>query len=466
MSHFNTNDYYNNNPGAQRVALIIVCLSSFLNPLILSSVMVAIPAMANDLKADAVLVGWIPTAFLLTTVVLMLPFGKLSDMYGRKRIYICGVITLSIASLLAAMSPNIYWLIGCRVLQGVGAAQTMGTGMAIITGVFPREKRGTALGYAATTLYIGLTTGPLLGGFFTDHFGWRSVFLFHLPFAVSVGFLTVWKLKGDWKSEVKPIFDWVGALTFAGWAIAVLFGLSAMPSWQGVITLLIALCFGVLFIYHQSRIENPLVRVKAVRANRVFSYSLISAFLLYSATFPITFLLSLYLQYIKGASPTLAGQMLIVQAVIMACLSPITGRLSDRYEPRLLTTFGCMCVATGFALLLRIGFDTPNYYVVVSQMCFGLGFGFFTTPNNNAALGSLTTAGLGIASAILNLSRTLGNMIGMGVVMMIIAIMLGDALIEPSNYDQLLSAIRTAITLSFFYSLIAAYYSYSRGNVR
>ena len=164
--------------------------------------MVAIPAMADDLQADAVLVGWIPTSFLLTTVVLMLPFGKLSDMYGRKRIYLSGVITLSIASLLAAMSPNIYWLIGCRVLQGIGAAQTMGTGMAIITGVFPKEKRGTALGYAATTLYIGLTTGPLLGGFFTEHFGWRSVFLFHLPFAVSVGVLTLWKLKGDWKSEV------------------------------------------------------------------------------------------------------------------------------------------------------------------------------------------------------------------------------------------------------------------------
>lgn len=445
--------------------MLVVCLSSFLNPLILSSVMVAIPAMANDLQADAVLVSWIPTSFLLTTVVLMLPFGKLSDMYGRKRIYICGVITLSVASLLAAMSPNIYWLIACRVLQGVGAAQTMGTGMAIITGVFPKEKRGAALGYAATTLYIGLTTGPLLGGFFTEHFGWRSVFLFHLPFAVLVGILTLWKLKGDWKSEVKPIFDWVGALTFAAWAIAMLLGLSAMPSWQGGITLLIALCFGILFFYHQSRIENPLVRVTAIRANRVFSYSLISAFLLYSATFPITFLLSLYLQYIKGISPIMAGQILIVQAVIMACLSPITGRLSDRYEPRLLTTFGCICVGVGFSLLLRIGFDTPNYYVVISQMLFGLGFGFFTTPNNNAALGSLNKAGLGIASAILNLSRTLGNMIGMGVVMMIIAIFLGDEIIGPDNYDKLLSAIHAAIMLSLCYSIIAGFYSFSRGKV-
>jgi len=466
LSHFNTNDYYNNNPGARRVALIVVCLGSFLNPLILSSVLVAIPSIADDLKADAVLVSWIPTSFLLTSVILMLPFGKLSDMYGRKKIYISGIVTLTIASLLASFSPNIYWLLACRVLQGVGAAQTMGSGMAIITGVFPKESRGAPLGYAATAVYIGLTSGPLLGGFFTDHFGWRSVFLFHLPVAISVAVMTLWKLKGDWKSEIRPKFDIIGALTFAIWAILVLLGLSFMPSWQGVFTLLVSLVFGAFFIYHQSHTEHPLVRVGALRANRVFSFSLISAFLLYSATFPITFLLSLYLQYIKGVSPSLAGQYLIVQALIMALVAPLAGRLSDIYEPRLLTTFGCACVAVGFALLMRIGFDTPIYYVPLSQALFGLGFGFFTTPNNHAALGSLTNAGLGIASAILNLSRTLGNMIGMGVVMMIIAINMGDALIVPENYNQLLAAIKTVIIISFCYSIIAGFYSFYRGRVR
>ncbi len=428
--------------------------------------MVAIPSIANDLQADAVLVSWIPTAFLFTTVVLMLPFGKLSDMYGRKRTFLRGIIILSLGSLLASMAPNIYVLIGCRVLQGIGAAQTMGTGMAIVTAVMPPARRGAALGYVATATYIGLTTGPLLGGFFTEHFGWRSVFVFHLPLAIFVVVLTIWKLKGDWKSDAELRFDWVGSLIFASWALLVLLGLSMMPSWFGATSLAFSCGLAYLFIRNQSKAEQPLVRVAALRANRVFSYSLISAFLLYSATFPITFLLSLYLQYIKGISPTMAGQFLIVQAVMMAILSPVTGHLSDRYEPRLLTSFGCISVAIGFALLLRIGFDTPNSYVVVSQIFIGIGFGFFTTPNNNAALGSLTSAGLGIASAILNLSRTLGNMIGMGVVMMIIAIRMGDALIEPSNYDQLLSAIHIALGLSFFYALIAAFYSFSRGKVR
>ncbi len=466
MTQAETDAYYHNNRAAQRIALIVVCLGSFLNPLILSSVHVAVPTIANEFQADAVLVSWVPTAFLLTTVVLMLPFGKLADIQGRKKTYLRGITILCLASLLAAASQNIWWLIGCRVLQGVGAAQVFGTGMAIITAVFPREQRGGALGYVAASVYVGLFSGPLVGGFFTEHFGWRSIFLFQLPLSILVIALTLWKLKGDWKAEVKPTFDVTGALVFAGWAISVLLGLSAMPSWGGAATLLLSLAFGWLFLYHQNRVEQPLVQVQAIRANRVFSFSLISSFLLYSATFPVTFLLSLYLQYIKGVPPGLAGQLLVVQAVIMAILAPFTGKLSDRYEPRLLTTFGSLSIATGFGILLGLGYDTPNYMVPLSQVFIGIGFGFFSTPNNNAAMSSLRRAGLSMASATVNLSRTLGNMIGMGIVMMIIAIMMNDEPITPANYDSLLSSIRLALSLSFGYALVAAWFCYARGNMR
>ena len=425
--------------------------------------MVAIPAIANDLQADAVLVSWIPTAFLLTTVVLMLPFGKLSDMYGRKRTFLRGMVIMCIASALAALSRDIYWLLGCRILQGIAAAQTMGTAMAIVTSIFPKEKRGAALGLTATAVYVGLTSGPLLGGLVTEYFGWRSVFLMHLPLAALVVVLTIWKLKGDWKSDVKPSFDYTGSVLFACWAITILLALSAMPSWKGISLFALSAGFGYLFFYHQNRIEQPLVRLSALKANKLFSHSLISAFFLYSATFPTTFLLSLYLQYIKDIPPAVAGRFLIVQAVIMAIISPISGRLSDKYDPRLLTGFGSLVVAVGFALLMQINFDTPTYRVVISQALFGIGFGFFTTPNNNSAMGSLKTSNLGMSSAILNLSRTLGNMIGMGIVMMLIAIRMSGEVISPSNYDDLLSAISMALSLSFCYALIAAFFSFRRG---
>ena len=465
MSQFNSKEYYEDNRFAQNVALLIVCLGSFLNPLILSSVLVAIPSIADDLRADAVLVGWIPTSFLLTTVVLMLPFGKLSDMYGRKRVYLIGVIVVSVASFLASQSPNIEWLLVCRVLQGIGAAQTVGSGMAIISAVYPKEKRGAALGFIATAVYIGLTSGPLLGGLLTDWFGWRSVFLFHVPLSAIVAVLTLWKLKGEWKLDIRPRFDWVGSLIFASAAILVLLGLSSMPSWPGALMLVASVGCCYAFNKHQSHIPDPLVNMPALKLNRIFSFSLIAAFLLYTAIFPTAFLLSLYLQYIKGISPTLAGQFLITQAVIMAILAPITGRLSDRYEPRLLTSFGALLVAAGFAMLLRINYETPNYFVVVSQVLLGIGIGCFTTPNNNAALGSLKKAGLGIASAMLNLARTLGNMIGMGLATMIIAIMVGNQLIEPDNYNQLLTAIKISFGLSFCFAIVAAFYSYVRGKV-
>lgn len=466
MSQFDTDAYYRDNRAAQRVALLVVCLGSFLNPLILSSVHVAVPSIATEFGADAVIVSWVPTAFLLTTVILMLPFGKLADIQGRKRTYLRGITILCLASLLASMAQNIWWLIGCRVLQGVGAAQIFGTGMAIVTAVYPRERRGGALGYVAASVYVGLFSGPLMGGFFTEHMGWRSVFLFQLPLGILVVLLTLWKLKGDWKADVRPRFDVTGSLVFAAWAISVLLGLSSMPSWHGGFMLLLSVAFGWLFLHHQSRVDQPLVQIQAIRANRVFLYSLISSFLLYSATFPVTFLLSLYLQYIQGVSPGLAGQLLVVQAVIMAILAPFAGKLSDRYEPRVLTTIGALSIATGFGVILGLGYDTPLYMVPLSQVFIGIGFGFFSTPNNNAAMSSLKRAGLGMASATVNLSRTLGNMIGMGIVMMIIAIIMNDAPIVPENYDALLSSIRLALALSFGYALTASFFCYARGNMR
>lgn len=466
MSPFDTDAYYLNNKAAQRAALWVVALGSFLNPLILSSVHIAIPAIAVDLQADAVLISWIPTAFMLTSVVLMLPFGKLADIYGRKRTYLRGVIMLSGASILAAMVNSMEWLIFCRVLQGIGAAQIFGTGMAIITAVYPKEKRGSALGFVAAAVYVGLTSGPLLGGFFTDHFGWRSVFLFHVPLGLAVIGLTLWKLKGDWKAETPPRFDWVGSLIFAAWAISVVFGLSRMPSWSGLTVLALSMAFAWLFFYHQARVPDPLVHVGALRANRIFFSALVSAFFLYAATFPMSFLLSLYLQYIKGLPAGVAGQILVVQALIMAVLAPFAGRLSDRYEPRLLTTVGALFVASGFLVLLGLGYDTPVPLVVFSQLCIGIGFAFFATPNNHAAMNSLKRSGLGMASATINLSRTLGNMIGMGVVMMIIAINIGDAQITPDTYDQLLEAIRWALALSFLCALAASWYCATRGTMR
>ncbi len=465
MTPEQTAAYYRDSPRARRIALITISLGYFLNPIVLSSVNVAIPAITLDLHANAVMVSWLPTAFMLASVALLLPVANLADIYGRKRFYLIGMIALSCANLLAALSPNMSWLLLCRLLQGTASAFIFGTGMAMITTIFPPDQRGGALGVATGTVYVGLTLGPFIGGLVTEAFGWRALFVAQLPFSLLVIYLTLKNLKGEWVAETEERFDWLGSLLFAGWAVLLVFGLSQLPAIEGVAGVLAGIGMLVVFVHHQRRVEKPLINIKALRANRVFSYSLVSSVMMYASMFPLSFMLSLYLQYIGGYSPSTTGQIMIVQALVMAFAAPFSGRLSDRYEARIIATAGCLVVTLGFLLLCLLGIRSSLWLILTGQFFIGLGFGFFSTPNTNAAMGSLKLGRVGIASAVINLSRSMGNLLGMGLVTLLFSLNMGDEVIRPELYDNLLLALRMALIMAAAFTLVGAFYSFNRGNV-
>jgi len=448
------------------MALLSISLVSFLNSLLHSSTNIAIPAIADQLQADAVLVSWIPTAFLLSNVVMLLPAGRLADMYGRKRIYLSGLSLLAIATLLGSLSPSIEWLLLSRVLQGVGAALAVATGMALVMSIFSEHNRGVALGVTSACLYVGLTCGPLIGGWLTESFGWRGVFVFPVPLMGVAFLLVVRNVKGEWKSEHKQPMDWLGSLIFAAGATTLFLGVSSLPGWQSFLMLFLAVALLVSFFYQQGNSAYPLIRFGALAGNRVFSRSLLAQIFIFSSNYPLVFLFSLFLQYIKGYSPLEAGQIMVVQAAVMAVVAPFAGRLSDIYEPRVIATLGCLIMAAAFALLQGVNADTPILLIVTSLMTLGLGFGLFTTPNNNAALSSVDASRLSTGAALLSLARVTGNLFGTAVVLVLISVMIGDAQIEPSQYAALQAVVRWAIAVSFCYTLAAAYFSYTRGRLR
>ena len=195
-----TQDYYRDNSAARLSVLIIICIGSFLTPLSLSATLVAIPAIALDLNASAIYVSWIPASFLLSNIVTLLPAGRLADSYGRKRIYLIGTIVFLLSTVLASFSTSILMLLVFRSLQGIGAALFLSTGMAIISSVFLNKGRGAALGWVVAAVYAGLTCGPFLGGWLTDVFSWRSVFLLQAPFALVGILLILIKMKGEWRN--------------------------------------------------------------------------------------------------------------------------------------------------------------------------------------------------------------------------------------------------------------------------
>ncbi|WP_395341732.1 MFS transporter [Ningiella sp. W23] len=444
-------------------ALIAVCAGYLIAPMGMASVNVAIPALADDLQASAAKVAWLPTLYILANVALLLPFGKLADNYGRKRIYAMGLALNALAAGMCAVASNIDWILLWRFVQGASGAMIFGTGIAIITSVAPSHKRGSALGIVAACVYIGLTLAPAVGGWLTEFLGWRAVFYFQIPFVFALLVFIKLKLPAEYKNDEHSRFDYLGACIFVMFACSLVYGLSKLPSILGVMLLLTSFVCLTVFVLHQSRDKHPLIRVQMFKESRVFSLSLSTSFLMYASNFAIIFLLSLFLQYIQGLSPAKAGQILLLQALCMAVMAPIAGRLSDRFEARIIASLGCALVAFGFVLLNQIDTQTKLSFIGVALCALGLGFGLFSTPNNSAIMGAVSEAEVGVASASMNLSRTIGNLVGMSLVNLMMQILIGENTFGPEQNPALMLTISIALKVSLSFVLLACILSALRG---
>ncbi|WP_133469596.1 MFS transporter [Paraglaciecola marina] len=446
-----------------KFALIIVCLGSIIGPLGMASVNIAIPDMAADLQANAKMVSWLPTLFILSSVVFMLPAGKLADNYGRKRIYSYGLALNAFSSLMCGVSGSMEWVLFWRFVQGLASSMIFATGIAIITSVTPSHKRGAALGLASACIYIGLTIAPAVGGWLTELWGWRAVFLFQVPIVIALLILIKMRLEGEWKNDDRTKFDWWGTGIFALFASSLVYGLSILPQILGVGMLVLSAASLGMFVLHQSRSRKPLIRVQMFRDSRVFSMSLSTSLLMYASNFPLVFLISLYLQYVKGFTPSHAGQIILLQALSMAILAPISGKLADKFEARLISTLGCVIVGIGLAVLSTISTETSIMYIAISLLLIGIGFGLFSTPNNNAIMGVVKPDEVGVASASLNLSRTIGNLFGMSLVNLMVHFYIGDAQFSAEQNPALIQTFDMALMMSLSFVLVASALSALRG---
>ena len=447
-------------------ALIIASISSFLTPFMISSVNIALPAVGKEFQTDAVVLSWVATSYLLAAAVALVPFGKLADIYGRKKIFLIGQIIVTITSLLAAISVSASMLIVVRILQGVGGAMVFATSIAILTSVYPPQERGRVLGIAVAAVYIGLSCGPFFGGWLTQHFSWRSIFIVNIPLGVSIICLVVWKLKGEWTGAEGDKFDLAGSLIYGLAIVAIMYGITIIPSLMSIGFIVAGILALVGFVKWETRVRYPVFEVSLFIENKTFSFSCLAALINYSATFAVSFLLSLYLQYIKGLTPQGAGVVLIAQPIVMAVFSPLAGKLSDRIEPRVIASLGMALTTTGLTLLAMVNQDTTLLFVVCSLLVLGLGFALFSSPNMNAIMGSVEKKYYGIASGSVGTMRLLGQMLSMGIATLVFALFIGRAEIIPEVYPALIKSIKIAFII--FSGLCAAgiFFSLSRGELR
>ena len=450
-------------PTEKRIVLLIAILSGFLTPFDGSAVNIALPTIGTAFHMDAISLSWVATAYLLASALFLVPFGKLADIYGRKKIYMWGICVFGAASFIMTLVATEQQMIAVRVIQGIGAAMIFGTAIAILTAVFPPGERGKALGIYITSVYLGLSLGPFFGGVLTDVFGWRSIFYINVPIAIAAAILIVWKLRGEWAECVGEKFDLTGSLIYSAGLIALMLGFSVLPDITGGVLVVTGIVLIAAFVWFEQRQRFPVLNMQLFFKSRIFAFSNIAALINYSATYAVSFLLSLDLQYTKGFSAEYAGIILIAAPFFQMIVSPFAGRLSDRHDSQVLSSIGMGLTALGLFLFVFLNETTPLWYIIVVLIILGIGFGIFSSPNINAIMSAVDKRYYGVASGINSTMRLLGQMLSMGIAMMIFAIVIGQVEITPANYPQFTQSLHWAFILFTVMCLAGIYFSLARG---
>jgi len=445
--------------------LTVTTIASFMTAFMGSSMNIALPVIGNEMNIGAVLLSWLATAYLMTTAVMLLPAGKLSDIYGRGKFFKAGVLIFAFGTLLCAMADSWIIFLIFRLVQGAGSAMMFSTSMAILVSAYPGSERGKVIGINITAVYSGLSSGPIIGGLITYNFGWRYIFYLSFVIGISVFLLSIYFLRTEWKDAKGEIFDSKGSFVYITAMISLMLGMTLIPDIYGIILSV----FGFIMIFYfykmESELSSPLFDVRIFRSNRTFIFSNIAALINYSATFAIGFIMSLYLQNIRGMTSQEAGIVLMTQPVVMALFSPIAGRISDKVEPQAVASagMGLLTVCLIFFIFLTPGFSIA--LITINLAVIGFGFALFSSPNSNAVMGSVEKKYYGVASSSLSSMRMIGQMFSMGIVILIISMFLGKAEISAENTEMFIISIRIIFLIFSVLCFLGIFASLSRGKI-
>ena len=443
-------------------ALAAGSVASFLVPFMMSAVAITLPVVQNELGATAVELSWVAGSYILVLAAILLPAGRLADIWGRRRTFVWGVAAFVVFSLCASLAWSVASLIVLRVVQGVGAAMILSTGVAIVTDVFPRDERGKAMGILVACVYLGLSVGPLAGGFMTDLAGWRSVFFLCLPPGLACWILAL-RIEGEWRPAAGERFDALGSFYYSVFVICFVKGLTglARPE-QGLPLLAVAGVLGVLFVLRSRRAVHPIIDLSLFTTNRVFVLSSLATLVNYAGTFAVGFLLSLYLQVVKGFSPMNAGLLLVIQPVVQSLLSPLAGSLSDRFNAAAMASLGMGLCALGLFAMCGVDAASSLWTIGGILALLGLGFALFASPNMSVIMGSVQPRHYSIASSLVGTMRTFGMSLSMGIATVVFGILLHGRQVSPETVPQFLASMHAIFAVCAALCVIGVFCSLGR----
>lgn len=395
-----------------------VAMGTFLGTVDSSIVNIALPTLVKDYNTSFATVQWVVLIYLLTVTTLMMVVGRLADMLGKKYIYLMGFGIFTLGSALCGLAPGIYWLIGFRALQAIGAVMVVALGMAIVTEAFPPQERGKALGINGAVVSLGIVLGPTLGGLIIETLSWHWIFFVNLPVGL-IGMWMVYRNVPVSNPQTNQKFDIMGALILFVSILALLLALTTgqitgFLNWKVLSLLVIWVIFLGLFVRAESLVAQPMLDL-ALFKNPLFRINLITGFLTFIVISGTTLMMPFYLENILQYSTTQAGLLMGVLPVALGLTAPISGMLSDRLGTRPITMVGLIALVIGYTAMSTLEQTTSAIGFALRILPIGLGMGIFQSPNNSAIMGSAPRERLGVASGMLAITRTLGQTSGIAV---------------------------------------------------
>jgi EmrB/QacA subfamily drug resistance transporter len=403
------------------------CAGLFVLMLDSTVVALALPEIRHDVDASAEGLQWVMNGYLLTIAVLVVTAGRLGDMFGRKRVFLGGMVLFAVGSVVSGAAGDQEALILGRVLQGVGAAPMLSLSLALVCNVFPSEEQPRALGIWAAVSAVALAIGPLAGGLLIE-LDWRVIFWMNLPVCAFGIAITLAAAPESTDPGAGSRIDWLGLAALSAGLTAVVLALVQSQSWPAEAVLALALA-GLLLLFSFWRIEHrvrePIVDFALFRNGPYFGASA-AAFCLVGSYWAVMFFQPQYLQDVRDHSPILSGLMILPVTAPMVCVSPFSGRLIGRFGVRRLMTAGMLCGTLGLLVLTRIESDSPYGLILVGYLLFGIALGLVYAPMSTAAMAAMPGEKVGIASGVLAMDRVLAGAVALAATGAAFHALLGD----------------------------------------
>jgi MFS family permease len=404
---------------SRRKVLLAAAMGSSLAPFMVSAFIVALPSIGVEFSAGSVTLGWVTSAFFLAAAVFLVPIGRLADRSGIKKIFTAGIGVYAFSALLVIFSPSAVALIAARFVTGIGAAMIFGTSIALVSLVFPPSERGKAIGINVMAMAIGFLLGFFSGGFLTFYLGWRSIVAVLIPLEIFIIWLILSRLRGECEISRQREIDPVGMVLYGAAMFCMMAGFALLPALSGVALLVLGLACGTAFIWQERRIPTPLLNLRQLGSNRLFVLANLTALLYNTANFAIIFLMSLYLQSVRGIDARVSGLILLIPIIFMAGGSAYAGRLADRTEPRIVIGAGVTATTFSLFILTSLEQDTPMPIVLAALILMGSSIAFFQSPLVRTLVSSVPREIYALASGTVETMRLAGMTVSISIAVII-----------------------------------------------